>query len=292
MFFKKNKNDFELKTEEDSSYYEYEDDTDFFRFDNEEPINSSLKYKAESNIDSLDNNNDNSDYVSTDFYNGYDQVDEDDNADDNDNNTTYTDDSTKSVGGIMLKVLNFFLILVMAGAFLVVFDVVMVTKFNVGPIFAIKVKTYNDGGTKEYAGIFYKVIKYKQTNGRRDMVLGSYKLSYSGEVYKKSVLDLAILYRDDFTNFSLLEGKYVVVTGKVLRVSKEKQVVKLIYEDSDNKYQTIVTFKMDKDANYDELKKGNIVKIAGVLDDYSDNKQGININMIMVLESRFLLFFF
>lgn len=280
MFFKKNKNDFELKTEEDSSYYEYEDDTDFFRFDNEEPINSSLKYKAESNIDSLDNNNDNSDYVSTDFYNGYDQVDEDDNADDNDNNTTYTDDSTKSVGGIMLKVLNFFLILVMAGAFLVVFDVVMVTKFNVGPIFAIKVKTYNDGGTKEYAGIFYKVIKYKQTNGRRDMVLGSYKLSYSGEVYKKSVLDLAILYRDDFTNFSLLEGKYVVVTGKVLRASKEKQVVKLIYEDRDNKYQTIVTFKMDKDANYDGLKKGNIVKIAGVLDDYSDNKQGININMI------------
>lgn len=280
MFFKKNKNDFELKTEEDSSYYEYEDDTDFFRFDNEEPINSSLKYKAESNIDSLDNNNDNSDYVSTDFYNGYNQVDEDDNADDNDNNTTYTDDSTKSVGGIMLKVLNFFLILVMAGAFLVVFDVVMVTKFNVGPIFAIKVKTYNDGGTKEYAGIFYKVIKYKQTNGRRDMVLGNYKLSYSGEVYKKSVLDLAILYRDDFTNFSLLEGKYVVVTGKVLRVSKEKQVVKLIYEDSDNKYQTIVTFKMDKDANYDELKKGNTVKIAGVLDDYSDNKQGININMI------------
>ena len=280
MFFKKNKNDFELKTEEDSSYYEYEDDTDFFRFDNEEPINSSLKYKAESNIDSLDNNNDNSDYVSTDFYNGYDQVDEDDNADDNDNNTTYTDDSTKSVGGIMLKVLNFFLILVMAGAFLVVFDVVMVTKFNVGPIFAIKVKTYNDGGTKEYAGIFYKVIKYKQTNGRRDMVLGSYKLSYAGEVYKKSVLDLAILYRDDFTNFSLLEGKYVVVTGKVLRVSKEKQVVKLIYEDSDNKYQTIVTFKMDKDANYDGLKKGNTVKIAGVLDDYSDNKQGININMI------------
>ncbi len=280
MFFKKNKNDFELKTEEDSSYYEYEDDTDFFRFDNEEPINSSLKYKAESNTDSLDNNDDNSDYVSTDFYNGYDQVDEDDNADDNDNNTTYTDDSTKSVGGIMLKVLNFFLILVMAGAFLVVFDVVMVTKFNVGPIFAIKVKTYNDGGTKEYAGIFYKVIKYKQTNGRRDMVLGSYKLSYSGEVYKKSVLDLAILYRDDFTNFSLLEGKYVVVTGKVLSVSKEKQVVKLIYEDSDNKYQTIVTFKMDKDANYDELKKGNTVKIAGVLDDYSDNKQGININMI------------
>lgn len=280
MFFKKNKNDFELKTEEDSSYYEYEDDTDFFRFDNEEPINSSLKYKAESNIDSLDNNNDNSDYVSTDFYNGYDQVDEDDNADDNDNSTTYTDDSTKSVGGIMLKVLNFFLILVMAGAFLVVFDVVMVTKFNVGPIFAIKVKTYNDGGTKEYAGIFYKVIKYKQTNGRRDMVLGSYKLSYSGEVYKKSVLDLAILYRDDFTNFSLLEGKYVVVTGKVLRVSKEKQVVKLIYEDSDNKYQTIVTFKMDKDANYDGLKKGNTVKLAGVLDDYSDNKQGININMI------------
>ncbi len=280
MFFKKNKNDFELKTEEDSSYYEYEDDTDFFRFDNEEPINSSLKYKAESNTDSLDNNDDNSDYVSTDFYNSYDQVEVDDNIDDNDNSTTYTDDSNKSLGGIILKVLNFFLILVMVGAFLVVFDVVMVTKFNVGPIFAIKVKTYNDGGTREYAGIFYKVIKYKQTNGRRDMVLGSYKLSYSGEVYKKSVLDLAILYRDDFTNFSLLEGKYVVVTGKVLSVSKEKQVVKLIYEDSDNKYQTIVTFKMDKDANYDELKKGNTVKISGVLDDYSDNKQGININMI------------
>ena len=48
---------------------------------------------------------------------------------------------------------------------------------------------------------------------------------------------------------------------------------------------------MDKDANYDELKKGNTVKIAGVLDDYSDNKQGININMINGTRKQISTFF-
>ena len=191
-------------------------------------VNSSLKYKAESNIDSLDNNNDNSDYVSTDFYNGYDQVDEDDNADDNDNNTTYTDDSTKSVGGIMLKVLNFFLILVMAGAFLVVFDVVMVTKFNVGPIFAIKVKTYNDGGTKEFYGLGYKVIKYHQEQGRRDTEIGFWTMPYSVEPIEISALDLAIEFRNDpEKTANKYAGQFMRITGRIYKIKDNEFTIGL-----------------------------------------------------------------
>ena len=41
---------------------------------------------------------------------------------------------------------------------MVTVDVVGVSRYNKGPFFAIKTKTYNDGGTKEYYGIGYKAI--------------------------------------------------------------------------------------------------------------------------------------
>lgn len=41
----------------------------------------------------------------------------------------------------------------------------VLSKFEKGPIFSIPITKYWDGGTTEYYGIFYKVIKYKDVYG-------------------------------------------------------------------------------------------------------------------------------
>ena len=68
----------------------------------------------------------------------------------------------------------------------------MISKYNKGPFFAIPVKTYKDGGTKVYYGIGYKVIKYHQKQGRRDIELGTYSLKYNTNPIEADAIDLAI----------------------------------------------------------------------------------------------------
>lgn len=57
------------------------------------------------------------------------------------------------------------------------------SKINQSPIFALPVRVYKDGGTVEYYGLGYKVIKYNvldySTNeGRKDTTFGSWNLKY------------------------------------------------------------------------------------------------------------------
>ena len=40
----------------------------------------------------------------------------------------------------------------------------------------IRTSIYKDGGTKEYYGLGYKVIKYNQIEGRRDTQIGLWNL--------------------------------------------------------------------------------------------------------------------
>ena len=48
---------------------------------------------------------------------------------------------------------------------MVTVDVICVSRYSKGPFFAIPTHTYKDGGTKEYYGLGYKVIKYHQMQG-------------------------------------------------------------------------------------------------------------------------------
>ena len=48
---------------------------------------------------------------------------------------------------------------------MIVTDVIRVTKHQKTPVFAINTKIYKDGGSKEYTGLGYKVIKYNQLQG-------------------------------------------------------------------------------------------------------------------------------
>ena len=56
-------------------------------------------------------------------------------------------------------------------------------QYNKGPFFCIPIITHKDGGTVEYYGIGYKIIKYNVMNteskkGRKDMVIGLWNLKY------------------------------------------------------------------------------------------------------------------
>ena len=47
------------------------------------------------------------------------------------------------------------------------------------PVFMIKTNTYKDGGSTEYVGLFYKVIKCNTIDGDKTITLGTYSLKYS-----------------------------------------------------------------------------------------------------------------
>lgn len=105
---------------------------------------------------------------------------------------------------------------------LIIFDLFLITRFEVGPLFAIKTKTYDDGGTKEYYGLGYKVIKYNVLNGREGMVIGSYSLKYSDTPKK---IDLTKLTKKDLDESN--NKDFVEITGTVKSVNKKNKRVVL-----------------------------------------------------------------
>ena len=56
------------------------------------------------------------------------------------------------------------------------------------PIFMIKTNTYKDGGSTEYVGLFYKVIKCTTLDGDKTITLGTYSLKYSCQALTDSEL--------------------------------------------------------------------------------------------------------
>lgn len=274
MFFKKNKsNDFKLKTEEDEDYFKYEDeDEDYFKLDNEveqenvaSTTDSSFKYKAQSISQDNYDYDDTNDEVLNSYMEDSNYVDED--IDEDIESKTKT--GRKVPSSLLSRIVNVLLVIVILISFMVLFDVIMLTRFDKGPFFAIKTRTYKDGGTKVYYGLGYKVIKYNQIDGRRDMVVGDYSITYSTAFYETSVVDLAIKFRDDYDNSTKLVGKYMSIKGTVSSVDKKNKMIKLIYKDSGSKYQTTLICKMDNDfETYDKIKKGSNIEIVGTLVDY------------------------
>ena len=73
---------------------------------------------------------------------------------------------------IILKIILCFIIII---TIFISIDIKQLKKGN-EPIFCVNIKTYRDGGTKEYIGIGYKVIKYN--NKRKDFQIGTFFLKY------------------------------------------------------------------------------------------------------------------
>ena len=168
---------------------------------------------------------------------------------------------------IFNKIASIFLAVVIILGLLVTIDVICVSRFNVGPFFAIRTKKINDGGTKVYHGLGYKVIKYRQSNGRNDLVLGGWKLKYSTSAIDVWMVDLAIDFNS--SNGDKYLNKFIRVTGNVFEVNNDEIV--LIYLDDDGKYTTKLSCSMASDAKINDVSVDKNVTLVGSLKDYSNS---------------------
>ena len=166
------------------------------------------------------------------------------------------------------KISTIVVIVIVVIGLLVSSDIMFVTKFHKGPFFAIRTKVYKDGGTKEYYGLFYKVIKYHQVVGRRDMVIGGWNLKYSTNPLEITSMDLALEFRNyPKETYKKLYGQFLKITGNVLSVDKENGIITNRNIDKDGgKYKLDIECHMVETDGLDVT--SDPIEIIGVLKDY------------------------
>ena len=164
------------------------------------------------------------------------------------------------------KISTIVMIAIIVIGLLITLDILLVSKAHVGPFLAIRTKVYDDGGTKEYYGLGYKVIKYNQKIGRRDTVIGSWSIKYDTTPTNYTLEDLAFSIINDNNNHIY---EFIRLTGTIKKVDKSNKTLTLTYEDDDGKYNLTVkaeviseTFKFNENAP---------VSIIGIVNKY-DNK--------------------
>lgn len=162
-----------------------------------------------------------------------------------------------------IKIFNIIFILLTIVMVLITVDIVCVAKYNKGPFFAIKTKTYNDGGSKEYYGIGYKVIKYNVTEGKKSTQIGLWSMPYSIEATPIEDIDFAIEFiNDPEKTASKYYNQYLNIESSIKKVDKKNNKVLLEYTDPDGKYTLQIDCKMGSDknelTNYTEKKKINV----------------------------------
>ena len=184
---------------------------------------------------------------------------------------------------IVNRIINIILVIALIILLLVTIDIVLITKYQKGPIFSIPVKTYEDGGTKEYYGIGYKVIKYNQLQGRRDMEIGTYKLKYNTEPINVSALDISIeLNNDKDKAFEKYNKKFIRINGILKEYNTKDNKVTIGYIDEDGKYSVDIICNMASDKR--ELKRLEIFKettVIGVVTDYDEETDSNAITIYM-----------
>lgn len=154
-------------------------------------------------------------------------------------------------------------------------DVICVARYNKGPFFAIRTATYKDGGTKVYHGLGYKVIKYNQVQGRRDMEIGTWGLEYSVEPTDVSALDLAI----EFTSkpketYKKYYKEFLRVNGNFISKDDDKNTLTFGYLDEDGKYTLNIVCTMAEKDSLKELEENDEVTIIGTVTNYDLNEDG------------------
>lgn len=160
---------------------------------------------------------------------------------------------------------------------LIFIDILVANYTNAGPFLAVKVKTHNDGGTKEYYGLGYKVIKYKVKDGRNTTVVGSWTLKYDPTTKATTVEELGISFRNN-TKEALKNSykQFFIVTGKIDSIDKTNKKVVLIYEDKDGgNYTTKAEFYLKNISKLKNYSKGDTITISGTFTKYTPKKNNI-----------------
>lgn len=170
-----------------------------------------------------------------------------------------------------MKVFNVFFIIIMVIMLIIAVDVICVTKYNIGPFFAIKTKTYKDGGTKEYYGLGYKVIKYSEEVGRRDTQIGFWNMIYDVEPLVIEDVDLAIEFQNTPEQTANKYYKeYVMISSTITEIDFEDNEITFEYTDPDGKY--TLEIECDMASRKDSLPNYNVndkVSVKGTIYKFS-----------------------
>ena len=165
------------------------------------------------------------------------------------------------------KISTVIMIVIIVIGVLVTTDIILVTKVGVGPFLAINTKTYDDGGTKEYYGLGYKVIKYNQVVGRRDTVIGSWFMKYNTTPKTFTIRDLAYSIINDNNNHV---GEFIRLTGTISNKSNKNNIITLTFKDDiEGKYNLTVKAELLSD-NIRDLEKEDSISLIGVVTSYSN----------------------
>ena len=173
------------------------------------------------------------------------------------------------------KIINIVFITVMVLMVLVATDIILVAKKEVGPFLAIPVKTYKDGGTKEYYGLGYKVIKYHQTQGRRDMVIGFWSLKYDTNPIEVDDVDLSIeLNENKEATYKKYINQFVRIESALVKNDVENNEIILAYYDEGEKYsiELICSIEKEKDKIL-ILEEGSETTVLGTIYKYEESKE-------------------
>ena len=166
------------------------------------------------------------------------------------------------------KISTIVMIVILVIGILVTTDILLITKAGVGPFLAIRTKVYDDGGTKEYYGLGYKVIKYNQKVGRRDTVIGSWGIKYNTNPETFTIRELAYSIINDNNNHI---GEFIRLTGTISSKNNKNNTVTLKFtDDIDGKYDLTVKANL-LSKNIKKLNKNAPISLIGVIKSY-DNK--------------------
>ena len=166
------------------------------------------------------------------------------------------------------KISTIVMIVIIVIGVLVTTDILLVSKAHIGPFLAIRTKVYNDGGTKEYYGLGYKVIKYNQKVGRRDTVTGSWGIKYNTNPETFTIRELAYSIINDNNNHI---GEFIRLTGTISSKNNKNNTVTLKFtDDIDGKYDLTVKAELLSE-NIKDLNKDAPISLIGVIKSY-DNK--------------------
>jgi len=168
------------------------------------------------------------------------------------------------------RIINIVFIVIMLILVAIATDVICVSKFQKGPFFAIPLHTYKDGGSKEYYGLGYKVIKYHQTQGRRDKEIGSWALKYNANPITVEAVDMAIEYYDNPTKAtSKYQKKFVRVISTLNKKNIKNNSIEIGYDDEGGKYALDITCNLvDDHKDISKLKENEEITIIGVVSKY------------------------
>lgn len=174
------------------------------------------------------------------------------------------------------KLSTVIMIVIIVIGILITTDIICVSKLGIGPFLAIKTRTYNDGGTKEYYGLGYKVIKYNQQVGRKDTVLGSFFIKYNTTPKNFTISELSYSIVNDNNNHI---GEFVRLTGTIAsKNTKDNKITLKFTDDINGKYNLTVEADL-LSKNINDLHKNAPISLIGTITDYN--------NKTLVIENAF-----